>query len=131
MSIYKTEISRVCCDICGAPFIVDGERWIPDTTFGSCYECQGYLSDKKLENPDEWYDDNGRKTCLNYDRFSYLWNLKMLRKKGFPRGLAAYKAWREAHPELGKRFDMCNFQEVPGIEEKIAELWGVVDEEDE
>lgn len=125
----KTIIQRTCCDICGAPFIVHGERWELEPTDGFCYECQMTLSDEKLENPDKWDIPGEKRTSLNYERFAWLWNLRMLPKKGFPRSMKAYNMWREAHPELGKLFNMSDFQEVPGIEQKIEALWDEYEEE--
>lgn len=121
---------RICCDVCGQ-YTIQEEHKVPLVDDDLCCFLCGYSqSDYALFHPDEEVRPE-YPASLNFARFMRLWQSKILQKKGFIPAGKAYDIWREAHPELGKRFDMCNFQEIPDIEEKIAELWGVVDTEDD
>lgn len=123
----NNEITRICCDVCGAYLEFDGEKFAPIDNNGCCVECGYYQADETFLNPDKCYP----LSSLNFERFSYMWNMKMFRKKGYPQSRKPYDIWRNAHPELEKPFNMCSFKEKPDMEQRLLEVWDVPDEDED
>jgi len=125
----NNEITRICCDVCGAYLEFDGEKFAPIDDDGCCVECGSYQVDEAFLNPDQMglYGPG----WLNFERFGFLWNLRMLPKKGYMRSRKPYDIWRNAHPELEKPFNMCSFKEKPDMEQRLLEVWDVPDEDED
>jgi hypothetical protein len=131
---------RVCCDVCGSDnfeaIAADGSIFImpPPIEEGMrCADCNWRQNDYLLEHPDEdvkgqlefeAIDDDEPRT-LNIMRMHTLWR-KLWPGKAFALygyRHAIFKRWREAHPELGSRFDMSSFKLVEGEQELLTKVY--------
>ena len=124
----SNEVDRICCDVCGAYLEEDGEK-IPFVYDGCCCKCGEDQIDDALLNPDKMGLYHGG--SLNKTRFFVLWYRELTFKLGWQHGNKPYEVWRKAHPELGNRFNMCDFHELPNMEQMLTDVWNVPDEDKE
>jgi hypothetical protein len=117
--------------VCGAT--VETAYWessLPIEDGEKCPNCGWIQNSWLLERPDELLrntaefegvDENSKQT-LNSRRMYQFWTTEYpgssFRLFGY--FLSIYKRWREAHPELSKRFNMCEFKIVSNEEELLT-----------
>jgi hypothetical protein len=128
---------RICCDVCGAT--VETAFWknsFPIEDGEECPNCGWVQNNWLLEHPDELIKNAAEfevmvekvaflqncKGTLNRMRMLRFWITEYpditFRLFGYINSIC--KRWRESHPELSERFNMCEFKPASNEKELLT-----------